>query len=133
MNKTERREKRKMTSSEHSISHLLKALTLSPDTVVFDDVIATINANYTFTPTKFINGNTTNEVGSNNGSCMIFAFAKLHDLTPEKTLALFGDYYRIDVLQNPEANDHANIRNFIQYGWEGITFEGNALIGNGPC
>ena len=38
-----------------------------------------------------------------------------------------GDYYRVDVLQHPDATDHQNIRQFIQYGWAGITFEGCAL------
>lgn len=116
-----------MTHSKNTISYLLEQLASSPDAITFDDVMTTIDVNYTFTPTKFINGNTTNESGSNNGSCKIFSFAKLHGLTPEQTLALFGDYYRIDVLKNPEGNDHANIRNFMQHGWKGIIFEGNAL------
>ena len=119
-----------MTHSEHnttSLLSLLEQLESSPNTVIFDHTMATIDANYAFTPTQFTNGNTTNKAGSNNGSCKIFAFAKLHNLAPEKTLALFGDYYRIDVLQNPEASDHANIRNFIQHGWQGIAFSGNAL------
>ena len=46
----------------------------------------------------------------------------------EQTLYLFGDYYRKDVLENPEGTDHQNIRNFITSGWGGIKFEGTALI-----
>lgn len=122
----------KMSDSKHSITSLLEKVISSPKTITFDDTMATIDTNYTFTPTKFSNGKTVNEAGSNNGSCKIFAFSKLHNLTPEQTLALFGDYYRIDVLQNPEANDHANIRNFIQSGWNGIIFEAVALQTNKP-
>jgi hypothetical protein len=48
-------------------------------------------------------------------------------LSVEDTLALFGDYYRMDVLQHPEGNDHQNIRRFMQDGWAGIAFDGEAL------
>lgn len=97
------------------------------EAVNFADTISVITENYTYTPTAFKNGNVENAAGQNEGSCKIFAFAKLHELTPEQTLALFGDYYRVDVLQHPDATDHQNIRQFIQYGWAGITFEGCAL------
>jgi hypothetical protein len=48
-------------------------------------------------------------------------------LNEKQTLACFGKYYREDVLRHPENDDHANIRNFMLYGWEGIVFEGEAL------
>jgi len=99
----------------------------APETVTFQEVIAHIDENYDFTPTRFTNGDTTNEAGQNNGSCKIFSFAKQLNLSPEQTLNLFGDFYREDVLNKPEGNDHQNIRNFIQSGWEGIHFDGQAL------
>ena len=99
----------------------------SPASITFSEVIAHIDAHYNFTPTRFTNGTAVNEVGQNNGSCKIFSFAKLHGLTQDQTLALFGDYYRLDVLGNPSGTDHQNIRNFILLGWEGILFEGEAL------
>lgn len=95
--------------------------------IQFNDVIAHIDANYDFIPTKFTNGETVNEANQNNGSCKIFSFAKLNNLSKEKTLNLFGDFYRKDVLEHPEADDHQNIRNFMKSGWDGISFEGNAL------
>lgn len=116
-----------MLDSKCNVTSLLEKVKSSPNAITFDEVIATIDANYTFTPTQFTNGNTINEAGSNNGSCKILAFSKLHNLTVEQTLALFGDYYRIDVLQNPKANDHANIRNFMQHGWSGVVFKADAL------
>ena len=95
-------------------------------TIQFNDVITFIDENYDFTPTKFTNGNTVNEENQNNGSCKVFSFAKLNNLSKEETLALFGAFYREDVLENPEGSDHQNIRNFMEFGWEGIQFEGKA-------
>ena len=106
---------------------ILEQLKSSPETIDFKEVIAFIDENYNFTPTRFTNGNTVNEAGENNGSCKLFSFAKLNDLSKEETLALFGDFYRTDVLQNPDGTDHQNIRNFMQFGWDGISFDGDAL------
>ncbi len=106
---------------------LLDLIKNAPLTISFSEVIAHIDAHYEFTPTRFLNGTVVNEVGQNNGSCKIFYFAKLQNLTPTETLTLFGDFYRKDVLQNPDGTDHQNIRNFIHSGWEGIKFEGKAL------
>lgn len=107
--------------------NLLDQINSSPATISFTDVITYIDANFDFTPTRFTNGSLVNEAGQNNGSCKIFSFAKLQDLTPSETLSLFGDYYRIDVLENPDGTDHQNIRNFIYSGWEGIKFDGEGL------
>ncbi|SEQ17696.1 HopJ type III effector protein [Flavobacterium urocaniciphilum] len=92
----------------------------------FPETIAYIDENYIFTPTTFKNGNQINNAGENNGSCKIFAFAKLNQLSKEETLSLFGDFYQ-DVLNTPEATDHQNIRNFMTFGWDGIQFEDEAL------
>lgn len=106
---------------------LFEQLENAPQEIQFKEVIAFIDEHYDFTPTKFTNGNTVNEANQNNGSCKIFSFAKLNDLSKEETLNLFGEFYREDVLKNPEGTDHQNIRNFMESGWEGISFEGNAL------
>lgn len=106
---------------------ILEQLKASPETIDFKEVINFIDENYDFTPTKFNNGEAVNEANQNNGSCKVFSFAKLNALSKDETLALFGDFYRIDVLQNPEGTDHQNIRNFIEFGWDGISFEGEAL------
>ncbi|MBZ4201889.1 MAG: HopJ type III effector protein, partial [Methylovulum sp.] len=45
----------------------------------------------------------------------------------EQTLNLFGAYYRHDVLENPEREDHPNIRRFIRDGLAGLCFKGTAL------
>lgn len=105
----------------------LTKLKSEPLTVAFTDTMEVIETNYEFTPTKFVNGDAVNEVGQNSGSCKLFAFAKANELTVDETLACFGDYYRKDVLEHPGNDDHQNIRNFIKHGWEGISFEGEAL------
>ncbi|MEX1664818.1 HopJ type III effector protein [Zhongshania arctica] len=93
----------------------------------FADVMAVIDQEYVFTPTAFTNGEQHSDAGSNNGSCKIFAFGLLHQLSEQATLNAFGDYYVKDVLENPAGADHANIRGFMRSGWKGIRFEGEAL------
>ncbi len=104
--------------------------------VSFDETIAVITENYQYHATEFSNGLNDhiliNKAGTNEGSCKIFAFAKLHQLNQQQTLNLFGDYYRRDVLNDPQGTGHQNIRNFMKYGWEGISFKGEALTARSP-
>jgi hypothetical protein len=109
------------------LNRFLQRLNDAPDHIEFNDTIAVIEVLYQFTPTTFRNGTLLNEAGKNSGSCKIFSFANLHQLSPQQTLHCFGDYYRKDVLGNLDGTDHQNIRNFMQSGWDGITFEGSAL------
>ena len=111
-----------------TIDAFLTKLNATPELIGFSETIAIIDTNYEFTPTAFRNGETENLAGQNSGSCKLFSFAKLHGLSVEQTLNCFGDYYRVDVLQHPDANDHQNIRNFIRFGWNGVNFNGNALM-----
>ena len=94
----------------------------------FNNVIADIDKHYDFFPTKFTNGAQINVANQNNGSCKIFYFAKINNLSKEQTLDLFGDYYKKEVLQDPEGDDHQNIRNFMKYGWDDVKFDGEALV-----
>ena len=110
-----------------SISEFIGKLKSDARNISFQETIAVIEANYSFTPTVFSNGNQINKEGENNGSCKIFAFAKLNQLDKIQTLSCFGSYYYQDVLQNPEGIDHQNIRNFMEFGWDGIRFEEKAL------
>jgi hypothetical protein len=93
----------------------------------FFQVMDFIDAHYSFSETAFQNGDLKNEAGQNNGSCKVFAFGQKHELSEQQTLHLFGDFYKKDVLENPENEDHQNIRNFMKYGWRGIQFTGSAL------
>lgn len=110
------------------IETLLEALDTKPEAIEFNDVITCIDKNYDYTPKPFRNGTVENAAGCNEGSCKIFGFAMKHGLPTEKTLALFGQFYREDVLRNPEASNHQNIRQFMIRGWQGLEFpEGNPL------
>ncbi|MDO6562210.1 HopJ type III effector protein [Amphritea sp. 1_MG-2023] len=99
-----------------------------PNTIDFEDTMAVIEAHYDYTPSRFTNGELINEAGTNQGSCKIFAFATLNNLSEQHTLNCFGRFYRQDVLQHPEGKDHGNIRNFITQGWAGISFDQAPLV-----
>lgn len=109
------------------IADFLEKLKQDPKNIAFSETIDTIEANYNFTPTAFQNGNTHNAAGTNSGSCKLFAFAQIQQLTKEETLACFGSYYFDEVLGDPDGSNHQNIRNFMVTGWDGIQFEGMAL------
>jgi hypothetical protein len=111
-----------------SLSTFIDELLITPESVEFTDVIEIINRHYRYKPASFINGDLQNEAGTNEGSCKIFYFAQLHELTEQQTLNCFGHYYRDDVLKNPDGNDHGNIRNFIKTGWQQVTFDAVALL-----
>ena len=96
------------------LEQLLQNIQTAPESIEFNDVIQAIDDHYCYSATRFTNGSgdsmVINEAGTNEGSCKIFSFAKLHSLDKEQTLNCFGKYYREDVLKNPEGNDHGNIR-----------------------
>jgi len=110
-----------------NLDAFFKKLNDTPEAIAFDDTMAAIAPAYDFTPTAFTNGELRNEAGQNSGSCKLLAFARLHGLSKEQTLACFGAYYRDDVLKNPDGSDHQNIRNFMKTGWDGVKFDGVAL------
>ena len=109
------------------LATFLATLNNNPSEIDFEDTIAVIEANYQFTPTAFHNGDLHNDPGQNNGSCKILFFGLLHELGDSRTLACVGRYYRNDVLLNPKGDDHQNIRNFLRYGWDRVSFNGEAL------
>lgn len=98
----------------------------------FEDVLAYIGQHYRYVPTRFSNGvgeaPLQNEAGQNEGSCRVFALARLEKLSEQETLMLFGRFYQDDVLKQPNGSSHANIRRFMRDGWSGIHFEGAALL-----
>lgn len=73
------------------------------------------------------NGDTYNEATQNQGSAKVLAFGRLNNLSKEDTLLLFAEHYQ-SVLDKPDASDHQNIRQFMANGWDGVVFEGEALI-----
>ena len=111
-----------------TITTFLEKLKQTPNSIAFPETIAVIEENYNFTPTAFENGTQYNVAGENSGSCKLFAFAQLQNLSQAETLACFGGYYFEEVLGNPDGRNHQNIRNFITHGWDGIAFYGSPLI-----
>ena len=105
----------------------LAQLGQSPESIDFKTSIAVIEENYAFTPIAFKVGHQENKLGENQGSCKLLAYAQRQNLDAQLALHLFGAFYRKDVLENPEGTDHQNIRNFIEFGWEGVAFEGESL------
>ena len=99
---------------------------LKDGTAKFADVLAFIEAHYQHTPTAFKNGAQSNAATENQGSAKVFSFAKLQGLNQADTLSLFAEHYAA-VLKTPDATDHQNIRQFMQHGWDGVTFDGTAL------
>lgn len=95
--------------------------------VKFSDVLAFIEARYNHTPTAFQNGQQHNAATENQGSAKVLSFAQLNNLNQVQTLSLFAEHYA-SVLATPEASDHQNIRQFMVNGWNGVKFEGTALV-----
>ncbi len=110
------------------LAQFIELLSNQSEKVEFEQTMAVIDELFEFTPTGFSNGEVRNEAGQNNGSCKIFAFGLLQELSQEQTLACFGRFYREDVLQHPTNDDHQNIRNFITHGWDEVRFDGQALV-----
>ncbi|MDO6598927.1 HopJ type III effector protein [Tenacibaculum sp. 1_MG-2023] len=101
-------------------------LKANPTSIIFAETMQVIEDNYTFTPTAFTNGDIKNNAGENSGSCKLFAFAKLQKLQKEETLFCFGEHYK-SVLEDKNGDSHQNIRNFMKSGFEGLSFNGEAL------
>jgi len=104
----------------------------TPNAITYERVMEYIDAEYDYTPTRFTNGikgdQVVNEEGINEGSCKIFAFAKLVGLNERDTLACFGKFYMEDVMGNINGDDHINIRTFMRHGWKGLQFDKPALV-----
>lgn len=107
---------------------------LQREVVPFADTLALIGELYDYAPTALSNGigedRLDSPAGTNEGSCKVFAFARLNGLSKEATLACFGEHYQA-VLNDPAGTGHPNIRLFMRHGWEGIAFESMPLATRG--
>lgn len=110
-----------------NLDNFLHKLKIAPETIEFAQTMALIDEIYEFTPTAFKNGDVFNDAGQNSGSCKIFSFGRLHNLTETQTLSCFGEHHR-GVVETPDGSDHGNIRNFMKTGWNGIELTSNALV-----
>lgn len=94
--------------------------------IAFADVISFIDDRYRYRPVAFYNGEAVNPAGVNEGSAKVFAFARRHNLNQADTLKLFCEHYQ-SVLDTPNGSDHANIRNFLYWGWRAFLMESDPL------
>jgi len=90
-------------------------------------MVQMIDTNYESGLIEFKNGDIVNQQGENEGSAKVLSYAALSEFDKETTLKLWGQYYR-DVLATPDGTDHANIRNFMKTGWEGVPFENGIAL-----
>lgn len=107
-----------------SLNNLLHQL--SAKQIFFQDVLSFIAAEYSYSPSSFQNGNQHNAASENQGSARVLYFAKINNLNKESTLTLFAEHYEA-VLANPEGQDHQNIRQFMEHGWDAVTFDNEVL------
>ena len=114
-----------MSIRQSDVSALLNGL--NKKAIGFNDVISFIDDFYRYSPAPFVNGMQHNAAGENEGSAKVFGFAKHHGLNQLDTLKLFGEHYE-KVLATPKGTDHANIRNFMETGHEGVVFEVFPLV-----
>lgn len=113
-----------MSVRSQDVSALLNALALKK--IGFGEVISFIEDHYRYRPVDFVNGEVHNVAGSNEGSAKVFAFARLHGLDQLDTLSLFAEHYQA-VKDSPDGTDHANIRNFMHWGWQAFSMPVNPL------
>ncbi|UIR57577.1 HopJ type III effector protein [Sphingobacterium sp. SRCM116780] len=99
---------------------------LKKQEINFSDVLNHIESQYDHTPTAFKNGDQSNLATENQGSAKVLAFAKLNNLDQDQTLSLFAEHYE-SVLNDPEGNNHQNIRQFMANGWNSVSFDGDVL------
>jgi hypothetical protein len=109
------------------VANFVQRLRAEPDAIEFVDAIALIDECYDYKPSRFRNGATINQAGQNAGACKILAFGRLNGLSEQELLACFGHYYRNDVRNHPGGQDHQNIRQFIEQGWQGVVFDSEPL------
>lgn len=99
---------------------------LDKKSIDFASVLATIDSHYQYRPTAFANGEVHNAAGENTGSAKVFGFALHNHLTQQDTLKLFAEHYD-SVKADPKGTNHANIRNFRFFGWQGFMMQHNCL------
>ena len=110
----------------NDITRFFEKLRTAPESILFSEVIALIDAHYDHTPTEFVNGAIMNQASKNQGSAKVFSFAQLHDLNEAETLNCFAEHFRA-VKADPAGTAHQNIRQFMANGWAGIQLSGVCL------
>src|SRR5690606_13103932 len=77
---------------------------------------------FDYSPSAFSNGPVSNAADQNQGSCKVFALARLLDLDRDEALRCFGEHYR-EVLATPGADNHRNLRQPQAPGLDAVAFD----------
>ncbi len=110
-----------------NLEQFFKNLKTNPSHISFEETMSVIDENYIFSETGFYNNQLYNKAGENSGSCRLFAFAQINKLAHSHTLSCFGQYYQ-DVKNDPDGDEHQNIRQFMLSGWSKVSFDQVALV-----
>jgi len=129
-------------SSTSELSELVAKVKSNPEQITLSQAIAAIESQYDVVPRPFSVGTVHNEAGECVMTATILSAGRVLNLSRERTLWLFGEIYREytpsgvkfveyippEVYPGYAENMHANIRTFMQCGWDGVSFpEGLAL------
>ena len=109
----------------HEANEFASKITKGEKVKTIDDAIDVIDKSFNYFEVPFKCGETNNPANVNVKSAKIFSFAILTKMDKEATLRLFGSI--VDEL-TPNGTDHANIRNFMKYGWDGIEFRSGYCV-----
>mmetsp|Transcript_20097 Transcript_20097/g.40238 ORF Transcript_20097/g.40238 Transcript_20097/m.40238 type:complete len:208 (+) Transcript_20097:51-674(+) len=99
----------------------LQNVEMNPEGFTFNEFIEMVEGCYETGLIEWSNGSQKNPPGTNEGSAHVLSLAALADLPKEKALLLWAEHYR-DVLATPDGDDHQNIRQFMEKGWDGVDF-----------
>ncbi|MDR1027138.1 MAG: HopJ type III effector protein [Rickettsiales bacterium] len=95
----------------------------------FQQVLSVIDKNYDYTPTQFAvtdGWGDTNGLDQNQGAGRVLAFAKERRLDEEAALQLFAEHYQ-NVVDNPNGDNHKNIRLLAAHGLNQVHFANRPL------
>ncbi|MEA3300370.1 MAG: HopJ type III effector protein [Pseudomonadota bacterium] len=88
----------------------------------FAATLAFVDQWFDYSPSAFSNGPVSNAADQNQGSCKVFALARLLDLDRDEALRCFGEHYR-EVLATPDADNHRNLRQLQAAGLDAVAFD----------
>ena len=97
-----------------NLTDYINKIKTSGESLDFNETIVVIDANYNFTPTTFKNDDAINEAGKNSGSCKLFSFAQINQLTKQQTYVLNKLYKRLEEIPKSHPGDPKTKEKFDQ-------------------
>jgi len=100
----------------------------SGEEMKFSDFTDLIDNEYSFKSVAFTNGDLDNKDEENQGSAKVFCFGLMHELSEYEVLRCFGEHYQNVLDSLSDGTSHLNIRNFMRWGWKGVSINAEALL-----